>query len=166
MTSPDAARDALTTAVMALHAAVDGWAAAVMAAADAHPGSPDDAVEEPALGAAEDAWDDALDAFHDAAADVLGVHDDEDDDEVLDDLLTAGDPAEAVGVQLYATVVGAGDGDPLLLVDGAGEKVVEALEAAGYEVPEWGVSIVPVQDLSAQGTDDDGADDESTGEDA
>ncbi|MCW2614064.1 MAG: hypothetical protein JWN08_1058 [Frankiales bacterium] len=136
-------RDALTTAVMELHAAVDGWAAGVVAAADAHPGAPERAVEEAGLGLAEDAFDDAFTAFHDAASRVLGLEDDEDDD-----LLEAEDSGEAVGVQLYATVVGVGTGDPVVLVDAASEQVVAALEAAGYDVPEWSVSIVPVQGVA------------------
>lgn len=149
-------RDALTTAVMELHAAVDGWAAGVVAAADAHPGAPERAVEEAGLGLAEDAFDDAFTSFHDAASRVLGLDDEEDDD-----LADADDAGEAVGVQLYATVVGTGDGDPVVLVDAASEQIVAALEAAGYEVPEWSVSIVPVQGLAEAADDLDEPDDDT-----
>ena len=140
-TAPD--RDALTTSVMELRAALDAWAAAILAAADAHPGDPDSAVEEPALGVAEDGWDNAFDAFQEAAAAVLDVELDDDGE----DLDLQADPAESVGVALYATVTGPGAGDPVVLVDAAGEQVVAALEAVGFEVPEWSVRIVPVEGL-------------------
>ena len=68
MSDPD--RDALVTAVLALHTALDEWADAVRAAADAHPGDPERALGQPALGAAEDAWHEALDAFSGAAGTV------------------------------------------------------------------------------------------------
>ncbi|MCW2716078.1 MAG: hypothetical protein JWN88_3125 [Frankiales bacterium] len=154
-------RDALAVAVLAAHEALDAWAAAVREAADAHPADPDSATEAPALGAAEEAWDGAFDAFHEAAGRVLGYGDEIDElaEEALDDLDR--DPEDAVGVELYATVTGAGNGEPLLLVDAEGEKLVEALEAAGFEVPEWGVRLVPVEDLSADDSllDGDEADD-------
>ena len=149
--TPD--RDALTTAVMALHTAVDGWAAGVVAAADAHPGDAGRAVELPALGEAEEAFDQAFDGFHEAASRVLGI-----DDGDVDDLEDGSvDPADAVGVELYATVTGAGVGEPVVIVDGASEQVVAALEAAGYQVTGWGVSLVPVRTF---GGPDEPADDE------
>ena len=143
-----AADDALTTAVLALHTALDGWADAVRAAAAEHPGDPDAAVGSAGLGEAEQAWDDAFDDFHGAAGRVLGVGGDGDDADDLDDALEDADPDEAVGVELYATVTGPGEGEPLLLVDAASEQVVAALEAAGFTVPEWGVRLVPVERLS------------------
>lgn len=143
-------RDALTTSVMELHAALDAWAAAIVAAAEAHPGDPERAVEQPGLGLAEDGWDAAFDRFQEAAAQVLDVELDDDDG-----LTVLADPAQSVGVALYATVTGSGGGDPVVLVDAAGEQVVASLEAAGYEVPAWSVRIVPVEGLH-----DDDADDE------
>jgi len=145
-------RDALAVAVLAAHEALDAWAGAVRETANAHPGDPDSATEAPELGVAEDAWDDAFDAFHGAAGRVLGF--DEDDDELDDDELDGleRDPEDAVGVELYATVTGGGVGEPLLLVDAEGEKLIAALETAGFVVPEWGVRLVPVEDLSADGS--------------
>ena len=152
-----AADDALTTAVLALHTALDGWADAVRTAAAEHPGDPEAAVESAGLGEAEQAWDDAFDEFHGAAGRVLGVaasDDDEDDDEPLPDA----DPEDAVGVELYATVTGSGEGEPLFLLDAASEQVVAALEAAGWTVPEWGVRLVPVERLADDEDSDDVAD--------
>ncbi len=142
-------RDALAVAVLALHEALDGWAAGVVAAADAHPDDPDRAVEQPGLGLAEEVFDTAFDGFHEAASAVLGITDEDDDAEPRPD------DADAVGVQLYATVVGDGVGEPVVLVDQAGEQVIAALEAAGFEVPEWSVSIVPVQVFDDDDTEDD-----------
>lgn len=154
MSDPD--RDALVTAVLAVHTALDDWADAVRTAADAHPGDPEGALGQPALGAAEDAWRRALDAFTGAAGSVLGLPDEDDEDDD-DDLLAAdADPDDAVGVELYATVTGAGEGDPLLLVDAEGEQLVAALEAAGWLVPEWGVRLVPVEELADDEDDVDG----------
>ena len=161
MSTPDdtAARDGLATAVLALHTALDTWAAAVVGAADRQTGDVP-AEADPELAEAEQAWYPAVDAFHVAAGRVLGIEPDEDDLDTDDDELEEDeeDEEEAVGVELYATVTGTGDGDPLLVVDGAGEQVIEALEAAGFVVPEWGVRLVPVQDLGED--EDDETDDE------
>ena len=156
MSTPDdtAARDGLATAVLALHTALDAWAAAVVGAADRQTGDVP-AEADPELAEAEQAWYPAVDAFHVAAGRVLGVEPDEDDLDTDDDEVDE-DEEDAVGVELYATVTGTGtgDGDPLLVVDGAGEQVIEALEAAGFVVPEWGVRLVPVQDLGEDDEDD------------
>ena len=146
---PGPDRDALAVSLIALHAAVDGWAAGVVAAADAHPGDAERAVELPALGEAEEAFDQAFDGFHEAASRVLGI-DDGDVDDLEDGPV---DPGDAVGVELYATVTGAGTGEPVVIVDDAGEQVVAALEAAGYEVTGWGVTLVPVRTLGEPADD-------------
>jgi hypothetical protein len=146
-------RDALAVALLATHEALDAYSAAVLAAADAHPGDPDGAADDPQLESAQDAFLDAHRAFHEVSDRVLGLEQEPDDD--LTDL--EHDPADAVGIELYATVVGRGEGEPLLIIDAEGERVVTALEQAGFEVPEWGVRLVPVEHLDDETEDDDNA---------
>ena len=133
-----AERDALAVALLATHEALDAYAAAVVAAAEAHVGDPDGAADDPALEAAQDAFLDAHQAFHEASDRVLGI-----DDEPPAEYER--DPEDAVGVELYLTVAGGGEGEPSELVFAESEKVIDALEDAGFEVPYWTARLVPVE---------------------
>ena len=133
-------RDALAVTLLATHQALDAYSAAVVTAAEVHAGDPDGAADDPALEAAQDAFLDAHEAFHEASDRVLGIE----DEPLAED---ERDPEGAVGVELYLTVAGDGEGEPATLVFAESEKVIDALEDAGFEVPYWTARLVPVEHL-------------------
>jgi hypothetical protein len=129
----------LARAVADVHHRLDAWASVVVGVAS-EAASPTSALADPRLESAADAFDDALAQFHVAMGQVLGLEPDADDEEVpAMDLL-----ADDFFVHL---VIGVPEGTSerkldaaIDLVDEVAGTLVARVEAAGYAVPEWGVS--------------------------
>jgi hypothetical protein len=132
----------LTSALDELHRRLDAWASVVVGVA-AEAASPTSALADPRLESAAEAFDDALSRFHGAMGRTLGLEPDSDssDEEEMpsSDLL-----ADDFFVHL---VIGVPEGSPerkldaaIDLVDEVAGTLVARVEAAGYAVPEWGVS--------------------------
>jgi hypothetical protein len=130
----------LSSALAELHRRLDAWASVVVGVAS-EAASPTSALADPRLESAAEAFDDALSRFHGAMGHVLGLEPDESDEEELpsSDML-----ADDFFVHL---VIGVPEGSPerkldaaIDLVDEVAGTLVARVEAAGYAVPEWGVS--------------------------
>ena len=133
----------LAAAVADVHARLDDWASVVVGVTE-ESSTPTSALADPRLESAADAFDAALARYHEAMASALGLEPDaEDEDEA----------AEDTGLDLVADdffvhlVIGVPDGTSerrldaaLDVVDEAATSLVDRVQAAGFTVPEWGVS--------------------------
>ena len=121
----------VAAAVAAMHARLDDWAGAIVAAAAFAQG--EQALSDPRLEAAEDEFDHAVAAVHTAALAALGVDaaaDDDDSDLEVEELalhLLVGLPEGVPEPALDASGI----------VHAAGERLVGQLTTAGYQVPAW-----------------------------
>jgi hypothetical protein len=135
-------RDELRAAVEALHERIDAWHAAVVGIADEAPVGSGDALADPRLEDAENRFYEALSTFEERSLPVLGmvpVEEPAEDEEEPGDL--------AVDDFFLHFVIGVAPGEDggrlgaaEEIVDQGGFAVVERLEAAGFQVPQFGSS--------------------------
>ena len=142
MTSQSLPAD-LAATLADVHARLDAWASVVVGVSQ-ESATPSSALADPRLEAAAEAFDDALSRYHVAMGRALGLEEDASAgsagaDDGLPDLL-----ADDFFVHL---VIGVPEGTPERKLDGAIDLVdemsgslVARVEAAGFVVPEWGVS--------------------------
>lgn len=141
MTSPPLPAE-LAASLADLHARLDTWASVVVGVAE-ESSSPTSALADPRLESAADAFDEALSRYHLAMSTALGLEV-EPDEEPDDD----GSAADLVADDFFVhLVIGVPDGTPerrldaaLDVVDEAASSLVDRIQAAGFAVPEWGVS--------------------------
>ncbi len=144
MTDPDPGRTQFATAVLALHATLDAWAAAVAGVSDESGQDPTDALADPRLEAAQDSFYEALGVYEEATLPVLGLVALSEDDEANE-----ADGVDRVMVDDFFVhlVVGvARDDSPDRLADAfemvhdAAHSIVDRLVTAGFLVPTFSSS--------------------------
>jgi hypothetical protein len=130
----------LRAALAAAHAHLDDWADVALGVA-AEADDTDEALADPRLEAAQDAFQDALGRVEEAVLVTLGLVPEQPDDAAPEA------PAERLLVDDFHVhlVVGVGEDSPperldaaFEVIDDAAVLVVERLEAAGFVVPEFG----------------------------
>jgi hypothetical protein len=129
------ATEDLRTVVAELHARLDSWQAVVEGVAAESGDDPTEALADPRLEAAQDAFYESLSSFEAATLPVLGMI-------VLDDAATADDSGEILEDDFfvhYVVAVNEGDspdrlGEAFVTVNNANRKVSDQLMSEGFLV--------------------------------